>query len=70
MRDQVPDLDPDPWMIICGEFISSEITRNILEKTPVIFGLINEVIMELMDERLSAFHTEIVALVGARFLTF
>ena len=49
------------------EFISSEITRNILEKTYVIFGTIKEGIMEILDEHLGAFRSEMV---GACTLTF
>ena len=41
------------------EFLSSEITRIILEQTPVIFGSINEGILELMDERLGTFRAEV-----------
>ena len=52
------------------EFISSEVTHNIIEQTPVIFGTIKEGIMELLDERLGAFHVEIRAMVGARSLNF
>lgn len=52
------------------EFILSEITRNILEQTLVIFVLINAGIMELMDERMGVFHIDMVALVGAHSLNF
>ena len=52
------------------EFISSMINRNILEHTPVIFGTIKEGIMEVLEERLGSIHFEMVALVGARTLTF
>ena len=52
------------------EFFLLEITRSILEQTPVIFGTIKEGIMEVLDERLGAFHTEMVAMVDARSLTF
>ena len=37
------------------EFFTSEVTRIILEQTPVIFGSIKEGILELMDEKLSTF---------------
>ena len=37
------------------EFISTEITRNILDQTPVIFGMVKEGILEILDERLGAF---------------
>ena len=50
------------------EFILSEITRNILEQTPVIFGTIKEGIMELVEERFGYFRSEIVALIGTRLL--
>ena len=52
------------------EFLSSEITRIILEQTPVIFGSIKEGILEMMDERLSTFRTEMAAMMGSRTLTF
>ena len=35
------------------EFLSSEIGCDILEQTPVIFGLVEEGIMEILDERLA-----------------
>ena len=38
------------------EFISSEITRNILDHTLVIFGLVKEGILEILNERLHAFY--------------
>ena len=37
------------------EFISAEITRSILDQTPVIFGSVKEGILEILDERLGAF---------------
>ena len=52
------------------EFISSDITHCILEQTPVIFGLVKEGILEILDERLSSFHSEVMALVGSYCLTF
>ena len=52
------------------EFISSEITCNILDQTLVIFGMIKEGILELLDERLSAFRTKVAAMMGSRTLTF
>ena len=52
------------------EFISSEITCCILDQTPVIFGTVMEGIMENLDERLSSFHSEMVALGGVRSLNF
>ena len=52
------------------EFLSSEITRTILEKTPVIFGSIKEGILDLMEERLSTFRAEVAAMMGSRTLTF
>ena len=42
----------DEWM---WEFISSEITCGILKRIPMIFGLVNEGILELLDGRLEAF---------------
>ena len=52
------------------EFISSEITHCILEQNPVIFGTVKEDILEILDEQLSFFLSEMVALVGARSLTY
>ena len=40
------------------EFIASEITRRILDATPVIFGSIKEGIVELMEDRLRAFRSD------------
>ena len=40
------------------EFIASEITRGILDATPVIFGSIKEGIVELMEDRLKAFRND------------
>ena len=42
------------------EFISSEITRGILEWTPVVFGSVKEGILELLDGHLGAFRAEVV----------
>ena len=47
------------------EFISAEITRNILGQTPVIFGTIKEGILEVSNERLGAFRTEMMTMMGA-----
>ena len=58
-------MDDQMW-----EFISSEITYNILEQTSMIFGTIKEGILEILDERLSAFWYEMVELMVARRLTF
>ena len=52
------------------EFLSSEITRIILEQTPVIFSSIKEGILELMDERLSTFRVKVAAMMGSCTLTF
>ena len=52
------------------ELISAEVTRNILDHTPLIFGTVKEVILEILDERLGAYRTEMMALMGARTLTF
>lgn len=52
------------------ELISAKVTRNILAKTPVIFGTVKEGILEILDERLGAFRTKMMALLGARTLTF
>ena len=51
-------IDEQMW-----EFIQSEITRNILEQTPMIFGTVKEGIMEILEERLGEFHTEIMSIV-------
>ena len=40
------------------EFIASEITRGILESTPIIFGSLKEGIVELMEDRLRAFRSD------------
>ena len=41
------------------EFITSEITHGIMEATTMIFGTINEGIMELLDERIRVLRGEI-----------
>ena len=56
----------DDWM---RELISSEITRIILDQTPMIFGTIKEGIMENLDERIGAFHTQVIAMMGAHLVT-
>ena len=43
------------------EFIASEITRGILESTPILFGSIKEGIMELMEDRLRAFRSDMAS---------
>ena len=43
------------------EFISSEITRSILNVTQMLFGSINEAIMELMEDTLWIFRDDIAA---------
>ena len=43
------------------EFIASEITRGILEATPVIFGSIKEGIIELMEDRLRTFKSDLAS---------
>lgn len=43
------------------EFIMSEMTRDILDATPMMFDTINKGIIDLLDERLWAFHAKIVA---------
>ena len=40
------------------EFIASEITRGILDATPVIFGSIKEGIVKLMEDHLRAFRSD------------
>ena len=59
------ELDDQMW-----EFISSEITRSILKQNPVIFGTVKEGIMEVLEERLGSFRSGMVAMMGARTLTF
>ena len=44
--------------------------RSILDQSRVIFGMIKEGILELLDERLSAFRTEVAAMLGSLTLTF
>lgn len=39
-------------------------------QTSVIFGTVKEGIMEILDERLGAFHIDIMAIVGAFTLSF
>ena len=41
------------------KFISAEITRSILDQTPLIFGTVKEGILELLDSRLKDFRVEI-----------
>ena len=43
------------------EFIASEIARGILEATPVIFGSIKEGIIEMMEEHLRAFKSDMAS---------
>ena len=43
------------------EFISSDITRGILEWTLMVFGLVKEGNLEFLDARLGAFRAEIAA---------
>ena len=43
------------------KFIALEITRGILESTPIIFGSIKEGIIELMEDRLRAFRSDMAA---------
>nr|KAJ0216168.1 hypothetical protein LSAT_V11C300131450 [Lactuca sativa] len=53
------------------EFIASEITRGILEATPVIFGSIKEGIIELMEDHLRAFRSDLASgQVSTRTLSF
>lgn len=52
------------------ELISTEVTRSIIDQTPMIFVTVKEGILEILDERLGAFHTEIMALMGARTMKF
>ena len=53
------------------EFIVSEITRGILDATPVIFASIKEGIIELMEECLRAFRSDMASgQSGSRTLSF
>ena len=52
------------------EFISSKITRSILEQNHVIYGTIKEGILEVLEEHLDSFHFDMVAMMGACTLTF
>ena len=53
------------------EFIASEITRGILDATPVVFGSIKEGIIELMEDRLRAFRSDMASgRSGSRTLSF
>ena len=51
-------------------FILSKINRGILEYTPMIIGTVKEGIMEILDERLGAFRTIIITIMGAHTLSF
>ena len=46
------------------------ITHSILNQTYVIFDSVKEGILEILNERLSAFHAEIMALIATHSLTF
>ena len=39
------------------EFVSAEIMRSILDQTPVIFGMVKEGILQILDKRLEPFCT-------------
>nr|KAJ0192258.1 hypothetical protein LSAT_V11C800444800 [Lactuca sativa] len=53
------------------EFIASEITRGILESTPIIFGSIKEGIVELTEDRLRTFRSDMASgQSGSRTLSF
>ena len=52
------------------EIVSAEITCDILDQTPMIFGTVKEGILEILDERLGAFCIELMAMLEARTLTF
>ena len=43
------------------ELIAAEVTRGILDATPVIFGMVKEGIMEIMEERLRSFRADLSA---------
>ena len=53
------------------ELITAAVTRGILEVTPIIFGMVKEGIMEIMEERLRSFTAELAAgQVGVRTPSF
>ena len=53
------------------ELIEAEVTRGILDATPVIFGTVKEGIIEIMEEQLRSFRAEIVAgQIGTRTPSF
>lgn len=43
------------------KLIAAEVTRGILDASPVIFGMVKEGIMEIMEERLRSFRAELAA---------
>ena len=43
------------------KFIASEITKGILESTPMILGSIKERIVEMMEDRLRAFRSDMAS---------
>lgn len=64
-------LGDEPSDVELREFIMSEISRAILETTPVMLGLIKEGMVELIKERLMAFRAELAGgQFGACALTF
>ena len=58
-------IDEQMW-----KFISSEITRDILEQTHVIFGMIKEWIMEIMQEHLDTYQYKIMELLNEQLEAF
>lgn len=43
------------------ELLASEILQAILEETPIMFGMIKEGVIDLMDERMRVLRLELVA---------
>lgn len=64
-------VDVEPNYKRMHEFITSEITHDILDVIHVMFGMIKEGIMEILNEWLGAFHIEMAAgRFGVQSLTF
>ena len=43
------------------EFVTSEVTRSILDVTPVMFGSIKDVIIELIEDQLRIYRSDLSA---------
>ena len=53
--------DTDPIDERLHELIATEVTRGILDATPVIFGTVKEGMMEIMKERIRSIRVEIAS---------